>query len=228
MIRANKLMLTVIGLGLAASIGAAHAADSAVLFKIHDVVPVKNADGLVVSCDLGATFYNRTANEISNASLNLVWDDEVVAETIDQEARAQREATRLNTRRSLSRYNTASLNDKSVSLSLKLPPLKPYQQLTLKSKVNTDRCFLLLNEMNINVTNCNSGEGRNNTGCRDLFRFVSLKNPEYYSEFQVISPDEQKAQEQSQLEQQKQEISAVYDDSIKALNDLTANFKITD
>ena len=70
-----KLFITCLGLGMASYINVAAAASDAILFKIHDVVPVKNADGNVVSCDVGATFYNRTEKEINNASLNLIWAD---------------------------------------------------------------------------------------------------------------------------------------------------------
>lgn len=223
-----KLFAACLGFGMASYINAAAAAADAVLFKIHDIVPVKNADGNVTSCDVGATFYNRTANEIANASLNLIWADEVVADAINQEERNAKEAQRLN-RRTVARYNTATYNSRNVSMSLRLPPLKPYQQVTLKSKVVTDRCFLLLNDMEIEVTNCgtsaDAGKGsvsaRNAAAvCSNLFRFVSPKSPEYYSEFRPISVDEQNAQEQSQSDQQKQEINNLYKETVTSINTL--------
>ncbi len=225
----SKLFLACLGLGMASYIGAAAAAD-AVLFKIHDVVPVKNADGNVVSCDLGATFYNRTGAEISNAALNLVWADEVVADAINQEERNVKEAQRSGSRRNLPRYNTATYNSRNVTLSLRLPSIKPYQQVTLKSKVATDRCFLLLNDMEINVTNCGtagdsgkSGTIKNN--CNNLFRFIGPKSAEYYSEFKSVSVDEQAVAEQNQMDQRKQEINTMYRDTISAANSLADKLK---
>ena len=102
-----KLFITCLGLGMASYINAASAASDGVLFKIHDIVPVKNADGVVSSCELGATFYNRTDKEISNAALNLIWTDEVIVDAINQEDRNMREAKKQN-RQNLPRYNTAT------------------------------------------------------------------------------------------------------------------------
>ena len=221
-----KLFAACLGLGMASCINAAAAAADAVLFKIHDIVPVKNADGNVVSCDVGATFYNRTANEVTNASLNLIWADEVVADAINQEERNAKEAQRLN-RRNVARYNTATYNDRNVTMSLRLPPLKPYQQVTLKSKVVTDRCFLLLNDMEIEVTNCGTSADTGKSGvssraaaaaCSNLFRFVGPKSPEYYSEFRPVSAEEQNAQEQNQSDQQKQEINSLYKETVSSIN----------
>lgn len=220
-----KLFITCLGLGMASYINAAAAASDAILFKIHDIVPVKNADGNVVSCDVGATFYNRTDNEASNVALNLIWADEVVADAINQEERNAREAKRQNRR--TSRYNTATYNSRNVTMSLRLPPMKPYQQITLKSKIATDRCFLLLNDMEVDVTNCGTAsEGKNvsgrvNTNCSNLFRYISPKNPEYYSEFKQLSPEEQNAQEQSESDKQKQEINTLYKDTINSITALS-------
>lgn len=225
--RANKLLIQCLSIGLASYIGVAEAAENAVLFKIHDIVPVKDNNGNVVSCDLGATFYNRTATEVSNAAINLVWQDEVVSDAIDEEDRANQESLRLS-RRNLSRYNTATYSDKNVMLNLKLPPLKPYQQVTLKSKVNTDRCFLLLNDMEVEVLNCNNGGTAagigSNASCDNLFRFVSVKNPEYYTEFQVISPEEQKQQEMTKFEEEKREIDSAYNAAMDSINQLIVSF----
>ena len=220
-----KLFITCLGLGMASYVNVATAASDAILFKIHDVVPVKNADGNVISCDVGATFYNRTANEVSNVALDLIWADEVVADAINQEERNAREAKRQNRR--TARYNTATYNSRNVTMSLRLPPMKPYQQVTLKSKIATDRCFLLLNDMEIDVTNCGTaGEGkaisgRVNTNCSNLFRYISPKNAEYYSEFKQISPEEQSAQEQSESDQQKQEINNLYKETIGSIASLS-------
>ena len=61
------------------SIGAACAASTngegineVVLFKIHDVVPEKDANGKVLYCSAGATFFNRTKTDIANASESII------------------------------------------------------------------------------------------------------------------------------------------------------------
>lgn len=224
--RAQKIFTQVLWLGFASFLGAAvaNAADDAVLFKIHDITPVKNSEGIVTSCDLGATFYNRTTSNISDVSLNLLWQDDVVADTIDQEERVAKENQRAN-RRAPSRYSTSSFDDKDVSFNLKLPPLKSYQQITLKSKVNTDRCFLLLNDMEITVNSCRLGGAKSEGDCKGLFSFISVKNPEYYSEFQVVSPEEQNNQALSMQEQQKQELNVLYDSTLESINQIASTIQ---
>lgn len=228
MTKISKLLWSTLGIGLFSFAGAAGAVEDTVLFKIHDIVPVKNADGNVIACDIGATFYNRTANEIKNASLNLIWTDEVIGETINQEEREAKEAQRANRRR-VSRYNTSSYTSRDILLKLRLPPLKSYQQITLKSKVNTDRCFLLLNDMEVDVINCGSSSDNNKrsrnsvmqqANCDGLFTYISPASPEYYNDFQAISVAEQTAQENSLLQEKKEALNAVYQDALKQIDTL--------
>ena len=222
----SKLYTSCLALAIASYVNVA-AAEDVVLFKIHDIAPVKNADGVVVSCDLGATFYNRSEREVSNAALKLEWADEVVADAINQEERNAKEAKRMN-RRNTPRYNTATYNSRNVSLNFRLPTMKPYQQVTLKSKINTDRCFLLLNDMGIEVTSCNLSESKTDSkvsaskdACKNLFRFVGPKSPEYYSEFKPVSEEEQKTQEDMQMDEQKKNIEKVYGDTITSIGALS-------
>lgn len=226
MTKLNKMLLCSLGIGLASWIGTASAAEDTVLFKVHDIVPVKNADGNVVACDVGATFYNRTANEIRNASLNLVWTDEVIGETINQEERDAKEARRAN-RKNTARYNTSSYTGKNIVLKLRLPPLKSYQQVTLKSKVGTDRCFLLLNDMEVDILNCGGSSGDKKakgpavqSSCEGLFTYVSPKSPEYYNDFQAISVVEQNAQENAALLTKKDAMYNAYQDALKQFDAL--------
>ncbi len=222
MIKAKKILARCLGIGFASYIGVASAADEGVLFKIHDIVPVKNADGIVVSCELGATFYNRTESELTNAALTLSWADEVVAEAINQEERNAREARRTS-RRNTPRYNTASYNTKDITLNLRLPPIKAHQQVSLKAKVVTDRCFLLLNDVNVNVTKCGniaSDENLNKIGCDNVFIFVSPKSEEYYSEFKEISPDQMLAQEEGINNTKKKEVLDLYNLTMETIENI--------
>lgn len=200
--------------------------NEAVLFKIHDIVPEKDSDGKVIHCNIGATFFNRTKIDISNAALTLLWDDEVIADTIDQEERAAKEQQRVNSRAAKSRYSTAGFTDKNVKASLKLPPLKSGQQVSLKTKVITDRCFLLLNDMEVKVSNCGTAsmnEKVSRGGCNNLFSYVSPKMQEYYMEFKQISPAEQMAMEDDELDVVKKEMNAVLENTLTAIKDIAAD-----
>ena len=104
-------------------------------------------------------------------------------------------------------------NTKDITLDLKLPPIKSHQQVFLKAKVVTDRCFLLLNDVNVNVKKCgtaSSDENLSKIGCENLFRFISPKSEEYYSEFKEISPNELLAQEEGINNAKKMEVLDLY------------------
>ncbi len=236
--RKMKFLLQVLGLGTALIAGGAVAAPEKeaeklgeILFKIHDVVPEKNADGKVLYCNIGATFFNRTKIDVANASLTLKWEDEVIGETIDQEERAEKERRRVNPNGERARYSTSSFTGKSISTSLKLPPLKAGQQVSLKTKVDTDRCFLLLNDMDINVNNCGTA-GLNDKvsrqGCNNLFSYVSPKMAEYYTDFKAVSHEEQMALEDAEVSNTQNEVNAFFDDAMALIRDITTDVVVED
>ena len=197
-----------------------------VLFKIHDIVPEKNADGKVLYCNIGATFFNNTTMDLTNVALTLRWNDEVIGETIDQEERAAKEQQRTNSRAARSRYSTSGFTSKTINLPLKLPPLKAKQQVSLKTKVDTDRCFLLLNDMDINVNNCGTASmsGKvSRQGCNTLFRYVSPAGAEYYTEFKEISPDQQAAIEDAALDAEQKELEQFYNEALTAIQNIASD-----
>jgi hypothetical protein len=225
-----KLFMSILGLGAVLTALPAIAQEKSVslggiLFKIQDVTPEKNADGSVKYCSLRATFINRTSVDVVNAALALTWHDDVIGDAIDAEERAANEAKRNGSQAASPRYSTAGFTSKSVQASLKLPPLKSGQQISLKTNVATDRCFLLLNDMDINVTNCGSADmidKSSQRGCTDLFRYVSPKEEEYYVEFSDVTPQQQQALEASQINELKKGIDTAYSDALASIQAITA------
>jgi hypothetical protein len=224
-----KLFMSILGLGAVLTALPAVAQEksaplSEILFKIQDVTPEKNADGSVKYCSLRATFVNHTSVDVVNAALALTWHDDVIGDAIDAEERVANEAKRSGSQEASPRYSTAGFTSKSVQASLKLPPLKSGQQISLKTNVATDRCFLLLNDMDINVTNCGSADmvdKGSRQGCSDLFRYVSPKNEEYYVEFSDVTPQQQQAAETSQLNELKEKIDTAYSDALASIQAIT-------
>ncbi len=234
-----KFLMQVIGLSTALISGVSMAADNKdneadkgfVLFKIHDIVPEKNVNGKVLYCNVGATFFNRTKEDISNAALTLSWSDDVIGDAIDQEERDDKEMRRTDPKAPRSRYSTAGFTGKLVNTSLKLPPLKAGQQVSLKTKVDTDRCFLLLNDMDVTVNNCgtagmNERRSRNSSGCDNLFSYVSPKMPEYYTEFKETSYDEQIRLDNEEVDSLYDGINTTFDEAIKLIRDITVEHPI--
>lgn len=173
----------------------------AVLFKIHDVTPVEDAQGVISGCDFIITFYNRTKTGLKQAVLNLSYSDQVSEKYYSQE-------------------NTNATDKKALSLKIDVPELSSYKQLMLKQHVDTDKCFLLLTDPQYNLSSCASVEktqdaaseqataqttsrrasrttrrtttaGQNTATCPGQFEYVSPSNPEYYNEFKEISYEEQ-------------------------------------
>ncbi|MBE6443256.1 MAG: hypothetical protein E7020_01125 [Alphaproteobacteria bacterium] len=229
--KSMNILMQILGLGMilvATDVNAEPNKDGesagVVLFKIHDIVPEKDANGKVLYCNVGATFFNRTKIDIANAAIALKWDDEVIGEAIDQEERAEKEQKRINSRAPRSRYSTSSFTGRTISTSLKLPQLKVNQQVTLKTKVDTDRCFLLLNDMEVTVNNCGTAgmtDKVSRQGCSNMFRYVSPKNAEYYMEFKEISPEEQLAIENAEVADVESELRNIFDDTVAIIRDIT-------
>lgn len=217
-----------LALGTALSVGNVQAqannqeAAGEILFKVHDIIPEKDADGNVIFCNMGATFFNRTKQNITNAALKLVWLDEVVSDVIDQEERAENEAQRINSKQARNRFPTSTITDKEIVASLKLPQIKVNQQVSLKTKVDTDRCFLLLNDMDVEVVNCGTagvGVGvASKQSCANMFRHISPKMPEYYTEFKEISLEEELIQEADEVIKIENEVDEAYNNALNVLN----------
>ncbi len=195
-----------------------------ILFKIHDVIPEKNADGKVLHCNIGATFFNRTNVDIANMSITLRWEDEVVSDMIDLEEREDKEKRRVAPRAARSRYSTASFNSKTIDLNVKLPPIKSMQQISMKTQVDTDRCFLLLNDMEVTVNNCGTLAVSGKAGkdqCANIFQYVSPKMPEYYTEFKETSYDKQIIIEDEEMANMRKEVDKMIADASATIESIT-------
>lgn len=212
---------------VAANVNAAAAAESgdAVLFKIHDITPVKNGDGEVVGCDYSATFYNRSDMTIRNATLNLSWKDTAIDDVIEQEKKEDVDKNRRS--RSRARSVTERTTDKTVEALLEVPTIKPAKQIMVKSRVNTDRCFLLIENVDFSVKDCNAensagqaagGRKRGESGCTRLFSYVSAEDPQYYLEFKAVTVDEEKAEIEEKRTKEKNATDEMYKKSVAAID----------
>lgn len=225
-----KYIMPMLAVGLTFGAVDANAAPSSskeskgeVIFKIHDVVPEKNAEGNVMYCNVGATFFNRTSIDMANVSLSLNWTDDVIGEIIDIEDREEREKNKSKSKGPKSRYSTSSFTSSNISVDLKLPPIKMNQQITLKTKVDTDRCFILLNDMDILINNCGTlSASSSKDACANYFQYISPKNGEYYTEFKKISLEEELSNEDAHVVQVQNDINKVFEETISSIDRITA------
>jgi len=203
------------------TVKAEETADNAILFKVHDVVPVKNSDSEVIACDFNTTFYNRSPLVLKEASVELIWHDASLENIINAEKKA--DAAQNGNGRGYSKTERSSEQD--IKVMMEVPTLKPYKQATVKERVNTDRCFLLIEKLEYALRTCNveSVTDKNrrkrsgNNECTRLFQFVSPENPQYYQEFKEISVDEQQLQEDNKRREEQDELNSSYTAAVEAI-----------
>lgn len=201
----------------------------AVLFKIHDIEPATNADGVITHCDFITTFYNRTNDSIRQAKIVMGWNDDVSARYITDDVASKETAKPA--------ANRGSKQEDEIMTTVEMPALGSYQQTSVKSSAKTEKCFLLLDKLNFNVESCSFvgkedasdqnerrrriTAGKNNSDCAKLFEYVDSKNPEYYDEFKNISYSEQERQLKNQKTQDISDIDAVYGEVVTNLEKVT-------
>lgn len=200
----------------------------AVLFKVHDIASVKNTDGDVVACEFKVTFYNRSPKDISGATVLLNWKDKVINGVIDEELKRSDEKNKMNNDGRYVRATSATekVTPIEVNASVDMPAIKAYKQLTLSSRLQSDRCFLLLGNTDFKVSSCTAADSQSsmsmssygNSDCGGLFKFVSSKEPDYYKEFKKISYDEEKAAKKTAQEKDTQEMNKAYGEAVDSLN----------
>lgn len=198
-----------------------------VLFKIHDVQAVKDTDGLINACDYSITFYNRSPRQLRSAMLNLGWMDNSVATLISQEKNEEKKKT------GRSSSKTEEVDAAALSTSIDVPTLEAYKQVTLRSRLQSDKCFLMLGDVKFVVKSCNIADetganvrnmvrNRNGSACDGLFEFISASNPEYYREFKPVSYEEDVRQGDKERMAARREISAKYDEVVAEINSISA------
>ncbi len=197
-----------------------------VLFKIHNIVPVKNSENEVVACDFDTTFYNRSPYNIKEASLELKWKDTSIEDVIENE-KAENKENKRNTGRSYSETQRRTSED--ISVVIDVPAVNNYKQVTVNNRINTDRCFLLIENVDFSVSNCfaenlagSSGRTtrRNNrsSACSRLFKYVSPEDAQYYLEFKEITPEEENTREEAEKQASKKETNDIYTKTVNSLN----------
>ena len=142
----KNLFMFLMGLGCCSFLTSAQAlaASEAILVKIHDIQTVKNDKGVTTACEFATTVYNRTSSDINELIFDLNWFDEAVDGVINQE-----KSSNTNNRRGTKDFVTAEVHN-----PVNIPQLKKNTQKTIRAKINTDRCFMLLEDAKINVSSC--------------------------------------------------------------------------
>lgn len=190
--------------------------NDAVIFKIHDIIPVSK-DGIVTGCDFTVTLYNRTAVNFRNFTLNLKWRD-TVDEHFEFDSYIKGILGEKITADEKELLGEAA-QSQPLATALTVNAFGTNKQLSIKSHIDNEKCYLLLQQAAYNVTPCDiarntSSNSRNTFGsdgkeCTALFQLVDTSNPEYFGEFKNISATEIALQNEQYHSQELSDIDLV-------------------
>lgn len=218
---ANKLMALSAVLGImTVTSSAALAADTAetsqedaILFRIENIKPVANEDGITEKCSFILTVYNRMAEEITEATMNLKWKDtiedryKIVGDNV--ESKDAKESLQV------------------VEKEMSIDTVPPHVQRSFQGFVETNKCFLLFDNLEYTVNNCivagekimgkDSKVSLQGGSCNNKFDYINSQNPEYYSEFKDTPDSVLEKQATTAEEKQVEAIDGVYGETVMQL-----------
>ena len=190
-----------------------------ILFKIHDIKPNKDEQGFVKDCGYSLTVYNRTDTDMEAATLDLSWNDNDGNQLVEQDIVTDDEGKQKFDGR-------MKTKNKVISSFVDIPRTSAYEQVTLDLTAKTEKCYLLLGDVKYRVTSCKlidkeildtdkKAKNRKKETCANMFKFVSVTNPEYYKEFQPVSHEDQAAQAEQQKVQELDKIENINNEILK-------------
>ena len=167
--------------------------DNAVIFKIHDIKPVSE-EGVVTGCDFLVTLYNRTSVNFRSFTINLDWLDKVESEfKFDKYVESVIGLEEVNKQKE---FLGDKFDTKPLKTAITVNAFGADTQISIKSHIDSEKCYLLLEEANFTVTPCDivrtaeSVSAATSQECTALFQLVDTSNPEYFGQFQNVSATE--------------------------------------
>lgn len=213
-----------------------------VIFRIENIQPVKNKQGEITQCSYVVTAYNRLDTTLKEANLNFVWMDNITGKylkKIDESSKLTQDEITNNFSSDVdiiepSKSLKSEAKFKPITSSVKLFNIAPHSQKSFSNSVETDKCFLLFDNLNYTIENC-SLEGDEavikdnkvvkSADCKDKFNYINSKNPEYYAEFGDVPENIV----QDQIEDEKniavEKIKNSYDEISETLDKVDATLK---
>lgn len=196
----------------------------AVIFKIHDIEPVLE-DGVVKGCNYMITLYNRTSINFRTFTINLNWPDKV-----DERFKFDRYVESiLGVEEAEKQYALFSKEEatKPVQTSVTVNAFGAGKQISLRSYMDNEKCYLMLSDAQFTVSPCDIARNMDTIGsfgvnaednnCSSLFQFVSTENPEYFGEFKNISATEEAAQSESAESRELSDIDVIINKIVENL-----------
>lgn len=186
---------------------------NAILFRVENIKPIADKDGLINKCTFMVTAFNRLDKGVREAKLKFNWQDNIAAKyTIENKE---------------IKVNTGKNATTNVSAEITLSDIAPHTQKSFEGSVDTDKCFLLFDNLNYTVDSCateddkvemkNSKVVSKANSCGDKFDYIDFKNPEYYSEFKDVPESVMSKQIEDEKAKEVEKISNDYRDTMNNL-----------
>lgn len=185
----------------------------AILFRIENIKPIADKDGLINKCNFMVTAFNRMSKAVKEAKLNFEWEDNISAKysIAGQEIKV----------------NSGDAARTLVNASITMYDIAPNTQKSLEASVDTDKCFLLFDNLKYTVDSCLNEDDKvemkdskivsKGDGCKNNFDYIDSKNPEYYSEFKDVPESVIAKQAEDEKKGEVAKIKKDYDDTMKDL-----------
>lgn len=178
-----------------------------IIFRVENIKPVANDEGLTSQCEFYVTVFNRMNKEVKEVDMSLIWTDNVSAKykVVNDSVQVEQDARKTKT---------------VISTNVEMKDIAPHQQKSFKGVVDTDKCFLLFDQLEYRINECiaegDKVEVKNSKkigkgSCLGVFDYINSKNPEYYSEFKDIP----ESTLQQMAEEQKKQDTLVIDEQVK-------------
>ena len=188
-----------------------------VIFRVENINPVRNEQGLVSQCEFYVTVYNRMDKAIKEADLILSWKD-----TVSGKYKLGENSVEVQT--------DESQMIQTITQNVKLKDIEAHQQKSFKQVVDTDKCYLLFDNVDYKVPVC-IAEGddikvRNNRrmgngSCTGSFDYVNTQNPEYYSEFKDIAESDLEKAAEEQKKQDAEALENLHKKSLETIEEVS-------
>lgn len=180
---------------------------NAIIFRIEDIKPVTNDEGLVDSCSFVLTAYNRMSKGVQEADISLKWVDNISGKYAIKDGEIA--------------VNKGAAAQTVVQTSMLIKNISPKSQKSFAGKVDTNKCFLLFDNLEYTVNHCmNVGDKvdvkdskivSREAGCTNNFDYISSTNPEYYSEFKDVPESVVEMQNEAEKKNELAKINEQYD-----------------
>ncbi len=185
----------------------------AILFRIENINPIANKDGLTDQCSFMVTVYNRMNKGLKTADIDMEWVDNI----------SNKYKLADNKIKVVGEHSA----EKHINKTVTIDNIAPHSQKSFAQKVKTDKCYLLLDNLKYSVKTCfiegstvqyKDGQAINVDDCSNNFNYINSKNPEYYSEFKDVPASVLTKQIEDEKERELSKVNATVDAIMSSLD----------